>query len=79
MRERMVAEAGAEDRFTGGGAEANGSRVAAREKGEALGPCELRALLRDAPSSVHARGMAEGASPGTARFCDPTTPVMLGR
>ena len=27
------------------------TRVAAREKKKALGPCELRALLRDAPSS----------------------------
>ena len=35
--------------------------VAAREKEKAPGPCELRALLRDAPSMHEAR--AEGASP----------------
>ena len=53
------------------------ARVAAREKEKALGPCELRALLRDEPSNL-ARGMAEGASPGTIGSCDPTTPAMLG-
>jgi hypothetical protein len=31
------------------------TRVAAREKEKALGPCELRALLRDAPSSPRTR------------------------
>jgi uncharacterized membrane protein len=46
------------------------------EKEKALGPCELRALLRDEPSSL-ARGMAEGASPGTIGPCDPTTPLCL--
>src|SRR5947199_3761516 len=54
------------------------SRVAAREKEKAPGPCELRALLRDEPSN-HARGTAEGASHGTAGPSDPTAPAMLGR
>jgi hypothetical protein len=48
------------------------------QKQKATGPCELRALLRDEPSS-HARGVAEGTSHGTTGPCDPTTPAMLGR
>jgi len=54
------------------------TRVAARSKEKALDPCELRALLRDEPSS-NARSTAEGASPGTTGSRDPTTPAMLGR
>src|SRR5436853_2411009 len=54
------------------------TRVAARAKEKAPGLCELRALLRDEPSS-HVRSMAEGASPGTTGPCSPTPPAMLGR
>ena len=53
------------------------TRVAAHEKEKALDPCELRASLHDAPR-CHARGMAEGSSPGPAGSCDPTTPLCSG-
>ena len=39
----------ARDTFAPDGAKGLVTRVAAREKEKALGPCELRALLRDAP------------------------------
>jgi len=48
------------------------------EKEKALGPCELGHCCVT-NRRVHARGMDEGASPGTAGPCGPTPPAMLGR
>ena len=45
----------ARDTFAPDGAKGLVTRVAAREKEKALGPCELRALLHDAPSSTCTR------------------------
>ena len=59
------------------------ARVAAHEKKKALGPCELRALLRDAPSSPctrHGRGHITGhrriLRSNSTRYCSGARPSL---